>query len=94
MPALTLRAAEGKLRRRLRPVAVTLLQFTPSAVLECDACGQCWSPNCAHGGRFPRGYWRCPNGCAEVLAEAAAEITARWRREAQAVAEAVEFLAR
>ena len=31
--------------------------------LTCDKCGARWSPNLQKGGRLPRGFWRCPNGC-------------------------------
>jgi hypothetical protein len=31
--------------------------------LRCKQCGMIWSPNILRGGRQPRGYWRCPNGC-------------------------------
>jgi hypothetical protein len=31
--------------------------------LECKKCGQAWSPNFQSGGRLPKGYWKCPNGC-------------------------------
>ena len=31
--------------------------------LQCKNCGQIWSPNLLPGGRLPKGYWRCPNGC-------------------------------
>jgi hypothetical protein len=30
---------------------------------ECEKCGQIWSPNIQTGGRMPRGWWKCPNGC-------------------------------
>jgi hypothetical protein len=29
----------------------------------CRECGKGWSPNLLSGGRRPRGWWRCPNGC-------------------------------
>lgn len=29
----------------------------------CQQCGQVWSPNSPAGGRLPRGWWKCPNGC-------------------------------
>ena len=29
----------------------------------CNQCGETWSPNLMHGGRLPKGWWRCPNGC-------------------------------
>ena len=32
-------------------------------MLACEGCGQHWSPDLQPGGRRPRGYWRCPNGC-------------------------------
>jgi len=31
--------------------------------LQCERCGAKWSPNIQPGGRLPRGYWKCPNGC-------------------------------
>ena len=31
--------------------------------LKCRACGARWSPSILPGGRFRRGYWRCPTGC-------------------------------
>jgi hypothetical protein len=34
-----------------------------SGFYQCDGCGQVWSPNLGAGGRLPRGWWRCPNGC-------------------------------
>ena len=30
---------------------------------QCQQCGQMWSPDIQRGGRMPRGYWKCPNGC-------------------------------
>jgi hypothetical protein len=34
-------------------------------VLRCRECMQEWSPDIQPGGRMPRGYWKCPNGCNE-----------------------------
>ena len=31
--------------------------------LQCNDCGKFWSPNIQPGGKFPRRYWQCPNGC-------------------------------
>ena len=31
--------------------------------LKCEKCGADWSPNVQSGGRLPRDYWVCPNGC-------------------------------
>lgn len=31
--------------------------------LQCVRCHQDWSPNILPGGRLPRDYWKCPNGC-------------------------------
>lgn len=59
---------------RLRPKRPTAAQLAKvgvelrdilsnSACLACERCGQAWSPNLRGGGRLPRGYWKCPNGC-------------------------------
>ena len=33
-------------------------------LLECQRCGQQWSPlQPPMGRRFTRGYWKCPEGC-------------------------------
>lgn len=31
--------------------------------MECRVCGQTWHPMLRQGGRMPRGYRHCPNGC-------------------------------
>jgi hypothetical protein len=56
------------LERRLKRVGVALLD-AHSLRLACENCGQTWSPNLQPGGRLPRGYWKCPNGCNELPAE-------------------------
>lgn len=33
--------------------------------LKCEGCGQTWAQNILSGGRMPRGYWKCPDGCNE-----------------------------
>jgi hypothetical protein len=35
--------------------------------LQCDQCGQIWSPMIQSGSRMPNGYWKCPNGCNKDL---------------------------
>ncbi len=30
---------------------------------KCKRCSEIWSPNFLTGGRQPRGYWQCPQGC-------------------------------
>jgi hypothetical protein len=32
-------------------------------ILQCNNCGQTWSPNLLEKGRLPKGYWKCPNRC-------------------------------
>jgi serine/threonine protein kinase len=32
-------------------------------ILHCNVCWTGWSPNILPGGKLPRLYWRCPNGC-------------------------------
>jgi hypothetical protein len=46
----------------LGKAGVTLVSEEP-LFLQCDQCGQQWSPDLGRGGRLPRGYWHCPNGC-------------------------------
>jgi hypothetical protein len=31
--------------------------------LQCESCGQVWSPSLRSGRRLPRAWWRCPSGC-------------------------------
>ena len=39
-------------------------ELNPSGLLlECQECGQKWSPNMEEGGWLPRLWWQCPNGC-------------------------------
>ena len=58
----TSRMARGE--RRLRVVGVELVD-AHNGTFACLACGQHWSPCILPGGRLPRGYYRCPNGCNE-----------------------------
>jgi hypothetical protein len=47
----------------LKRVGVTITD-PHSVALRCDECGGVWSPMLQRGGKFPRGYWRCPHhGC-------------------------------
>lgn len=34
---------------------------------QCLECGQVWFTLFGRGGRRPRGWWKCPNGCNEPL---------------------------
>lgn len=36
-----------------------------SLCFECQSCGAKWHPMLKKGGKIPRGYWRCPEGCNE-----------------------------
>lgn len=49
-------------KRRLRTAQVSVVD-PHGLLLQCDRCGQCWSPNLLSGGRLPKGYWKCQNGC-------------------------------
>jgi hypothetical protein len=44
-------------------VGVEILEKDQAVWLRCKNCGATWSPNIQRGGRLPRGYWHCPNGC-------------------------------
>jgi len=50
--------------RELKKVGIEF-EDSHSVHLKCKKCGQRWSPNLQEGGRLPRGYWKCPNGCNE-----------------------------
>jgi len=52
------RFSEGELKK----VGVKVID-KKTVRLECERCGQQWSPNLLSGGDFPRGYWKCPEGC-------------------------------
>jgi hypothetical protein len=43
--------------------AGVVVRSTSAIWLECRDCGQQWSPLLRPGGKLPRGYWRCPDGC-------------------------------
>jgi len=47
---------------QLSKVGVEVLDRT-HVHLRCKVCGTTWSPNLRTGGKLPRGYWKCPNGC-------------------------------
>lgn len=51
---------------RIQQVGVEVINEN-SLWLKCQVCGQTWSPNLRTGGRLPRGYWKCPNGCNEAV---------------------------
>jgi hypothetical protein len=49
----------------LKKFGVTVVE-EQKVILNCDKCGQGWSPNIQPGGKMPRGYWKCPNGCNDL----------------------------
>jgi hypothetical protein len=42
---------------------VTIVEGTHRFIVKCNQCGYEWSPNIRAGGRLPRRWWKCPNGC-------------------------------
>ncbi len=34
-----------------------------STLFKCDVCNIQFSPNLTSGGRLPKGWYKCPNGC-------------------------------
>ena len=32
-------------------------------LLQCKKCNQKWTPNLLSGGRLPKNYWHCIDGC-------------------------------
>jgi len=47
----------------LKKVKITILERKETIHLQCEQCGQVWSPMLQQGGKLPRGYWHCPNRC-------------------------------
>jgi hypothetical protein len=50
------------LKATLKSKKVTMLSFHP-LWLQCNVCGQRWSPIIQEGGKLPRGFWKCPRQC-------------------------------
>lgn len=48
--------------RDLKRVGVKVIDHS-RFLLQCAKCGQQWQPMIEPGGRLPRKYWQCPNGC-------------------------------
>lgn len=48
----------------LQKVGVEILDVA-GLRLRCKSCKKAWSPNLLSGGRLPRNWWKCPNGCNE-----------------------------
>lgn len=48
--------------RELKRVGVEIRDAS-STILGCVECGKGWAPMLQQGGKLPRGYWKCPNGC-------------------------------
>ncbi len=46
---------------------ISLIAELEKGQFMCKACGQQWSPNNQRG-KYPQGWWKCPNGC-NVLGE-------------------------
>ena len=42
---------------------VKLIEGSQNTIFECLACGRRWAALIQRGGRLPRGYWKCPEGC-------------------------------
>jgi len=38
-------------------------------VLRCGACHKAWTPVTENRLRLPKGYWKCPNGCNELVGD-------------------------
>ncbi len=50
------------LKTRLKKAKVKIVSES-NLMLKCKDCGQVWSPNIQPGGKLPKRYWVCPNGC-------------------------------
>ena len=53
--------AEAEIRATIGEQFRLLNRF--DLALECNTCGERWSPSHRTDGRLVEGYWRCPNRC-------------------------------
>jgi hypothetical protein len=54
----------GSPRRHMSQRRAEITLVDPSTCrYRCNCCGQIWQPMIQSGGRRPRGWWRCPEGC-------------------------------
>lgn len=51
--------------RELKKFGVEIVDV-PGHWLRCAECQKFWSPMIQRGGKNPRGYWKCPNGCNQL----------------------------
>jgi len=63
MSSKTLRGLE---EWRLKKVGIELRDLS-STIFDCMYCERGWSPNLLPGGRMPKRWWKCPNGCNENM---------------------------
>ena len=49
--------------RELEKAGVELWGLPSNIFCTCKVCGLTWSPNIRSGGKMPRDYWKCDNGC-------------------------------
>ena len=54
-------------RRKLRQKEIEISDES-SFTLKCKICGEIWTPETENRQRLPKGYWKCPKGCNEKLA--------------------------
>ena len=55
---------ERKMKRRARETGRIIPGMMGyGAWMICQVCGQRWGPMIQPGGRMPRGWRECPNGC-------------------------------
>jgi hypothetical protein len=48
--------------QELERVVVHIRDFS-RGILNCNSCERGWAYMLRPGGKLPRGYWRCPEGC-------------------------------
>lgn len=54
--------ADSKWRSYLKSKGV-ICANVHNGMLTCIECGAVWSPNIMPGGKYRRGYTKCPSGC-------------------------------
>lgn len=53
------------LRKQIKDHKVAIYVDESTLVCQCRRCRVSWYPMLMSGGRYKRGFWKCPNGCSD-----------------------------
>lgn len=48
---------------RIETKGIAIIDRGNGIFVRCEKCQETWRPKLRPGGRFARGYWKCPKGC-------------------------------